>query len=149
MSKWPLCQLDVNNAFLNEILTETVYMEQPPGYVDPQKPSHVCRLRKALYGLKQAPRAWFHRFSTFLKSISFINSRADTSLFIFSHSFMLIYLLLYVDDIIITENNSNTIQKLVDHIHATFAIKDLGRLNYFLGLEVSYTNRGLVLSQQK
>lgn len=63
---WDIRQLDVKNAFLHGILTEDIYMEQPPGMIDPKFPNHVCKLRRALYGLKQAPRAWFDRFSTFL-----------------------------------------------------------------------------------
>lgn len=58
-NKWPLRQLDVKNAFLNGTLTENVYMEQLPGYIDPRFPNHVCMLKKSLYGLKKAPRAWF------------------------------------------------------------------------------------------
>ncbi|CAL9006756.1 unnamed protein product [Prunus brigantina] len=80
---WSLCQLDVKNAFLHGFLQEDVYMAQPPGFIDPTRPSYVCKLHKALYGLKQAPRAWFHRISTFLLSVGFTLSQADTSLFIF------------------------------------------------------------------
>ena len=91
--KWPLRQLDVKNAFLNGILHETVYMEQPSGYVDPRHPLHVCKLKKALYGLKQAPRAWFQCFSSFLLQLVFSCSRIDTSLFVFNWQDDLIYLL--------------------------------------------------------
>ncbi|GJW81891.1 retrovirus-related pol polyprotein from transposon TNT 1-94 [Tanacetum coccineum] len=123
LHRWRLHQLDVKNAFLHGHLNETVYMEQPPGFIDPQFPNHVCKLSKALYGLKQAPRAWFHRLSSFLLAHGFVCSRADTSLFVFTKDSCIMYLL--------------------------FAIKDLGGLSYFLGLEVSYTNDGLFLSQAK
>ena len=91
--KWPLRQLDVKNVFLNGILHETVYMEQPPGYVDPRHPLHVCKLKKTLYSMKQAPRACFQRFSSFLLRLGFSCSRTDTSLFVFNWQDDLIYLL--------------------------------------------------------
>ncbi|RVW54772.1 Retrovirus-related Pol polyprotein from transposon RE1 [Vitis vinifera] len=147
--KWPLCQLDVKNAFLNGILHETVYMEQPPGYVDPRHPLHVCKLKKALYDLKQAPRAWFQRFSSFLLKLGFFCSRAYTSLFVFTMKDDLIYLLLYVDDIILTGNNPTLINRFISQLHSEFAVKDLGPLSYFLGLEVSYIPDGFFLSQVK
>ena len=81
---WPLCQLDVNNAFLNGFLQEEFYMDQPSSYVDSKYPTHVCRLRRALYGLKQAHCTWFHRFSSFLLATSFICSSVNLSLFVLS-----------------------------------------------------------------
>lgn len=99
---WSLQQLDVENAFLHGFLTEEVYMIQPPGFVDPSRPTHVCKLKKALYGLKQAPRAWFQRMHSFFISAGFRQSLADSYLFIFNHGQHIIYFLLYVDDILVT-----------------------------------------------
>ena len=147
--KWRLHQLDINNAFLNGHLTGCVYMEQPPGFEDPRYPNHVCRLDKALYGLKQAPRAWFHRLSTFLVANGFTYSRADPSLFVFRRGTCIMYLLVYVDDLILTGNQPYLIQSFITKLNAEFAIKDLGQLSYFLGLEVTYTKDGLFLSQSK
>lgn len=119
----------MNNAFLHGMLDKPVYMEQPPGYVDPNFPTHVCRLQKAIYGLKQAPRAWFQRFSDFSVALGFSRSTADTSLFVYCRGLSLLYLLLYVDDIIVTGNSSKLIDSLIARIRREFAIKDLGRLN--------------------
>jgi len=80
-SGWLLYQLDVQNAFLHGHLSELVYMDQPPGYTDPQFPHHVCRLKRAFYGLKQTSRAWFQRFSSFLLQLGFLLIKADSSLF--------------------------------------------------------------------
>lgn len=63
---WTLRQLDVNNAFLQGTLEDEVYMMQPPGFIDKDRPDYVCRLRKAIYGLKQAPRAWYNELRSFL-----------------------------------------------------------------------------------
>ena len=79
---WSLRQLDVQNAFLHGVLEEEVYMQQPPGFVDPARPQHLCRLVKALYGLKQAPCAWHARLGTTLRAHGFVPSTADTSLFL-------------------------------------------------------------------
>ncbi|CAM8970236.1 unnamed protein product [Rhodiola kirilowii] len=149
MRKWPLHQLDVKNAFLNGVLDTPVYMAQPVGYKDPLHPDYVCCLRKAIYGLKQAPRAWFQRFSSYLSRLGFICSNADTSLFVYSRGSTLLYLLVYVDDIILTGNDSTVIRQFIARTDKEFSIKDLGSLHYFLGLEVSSTSSGLFLGQAK
>jgi hypothetical protein len=148
-NKWPLRQLDVKNAFLNRHLTEHVYMEQPPSYIDPRFPNHVFQLKKALYGLKQAPRAWFQRFSSFLLQLGFYCSRADTSLFVLHKHCDIIYLLLYVDDNIIKGNNPSLLENFTCKLNSEFATKDLGSLSYFLGLEATPTTDGLFISQLK
>lgn len=99
---WPIHQLDVKNAFLHGHLDETVYCQQPPGFVDPTAPDHVCFLQKSLYGLKQAPRAWYQRFATYIRGLGFAASATDTSLFVYKEGAATAYLLLYVDDIILT-----------------------------------------------
>lgn len=148
-SKWPLHQLDVKNAFLNGILQKPVFMSQPPGFVDPRFPDHVCRLKKALYGLRQTPLAWFQRFSSFLLSLEFLASRSDSSLFYLHQGTSVVYLLLYVDDIILTGNDASLLRRFISRTHSEFAIKDLGQLNYFLGLEISHTSTGLFVGQAK
>lgn len=149
LHNWRLHQLDVKNAFLHCQLNETVFMEQPPGFIDSRFPHHFCKLSKALYGLKQAPRAWFHRLSSFLLTNGFTCSRADTSLFFFAKDSCIMYLLVYVDDLILTGNQESGITSFTTRLNQEFSIKDVGALNYFLGLEVSYTDNGLFLSQSK
>lgn len=146
---WRLHQFDVKNAFLHGYLHEAVYMDQPPGYIDPHFPHHVCRLKRALYGLKQAPRAWFQRFSAFLKTLGFVSSQADSSLFVHHSMAGLVYLLLCVDDMVITGNNPGFMSTLLARLSTEFAMKDLGSLHYFLGVEVQHTSQGLFLSQTK
>ncbi|XP_022041900.1 uncharacterized mitochondrial protein AtMg00810-like [Helianthus annuus] len=124
-------------------------MEQPMGFIDARFPNHVCRLQKALYGLKQAPRAWFQRLSTFLTSHGFVCSQADQSLFIYKTAKAIVYLLVYVDDIIITGSDSSFITSFVARLHKEFSVKDLGPLGYFLGLEVTHSDASLFLSQAK
>jgi Reverse transcriptase (RNA-dependent DNA polymerase)/gag-polypeptide of LTR copia-type/GAG-pre-integrase domain len=146
---WPIHQLDVNNAFLHGDLAETVYMEQPPGFPHPQYPSHVCKLKKALYGLKQAPRAWFSKLKNFLLSQGFCSSKADTSLFMKINSTSVTYIMVYVDDILLTGSCASIIQSLLTSLHQHFSLKNLGTLNYFLGIEVTAQNGSLHLSQTR
>jgi hypothetical protein len=146
---WSLRQLDVKNAFLHGVLEEKVYMKQPPGFENPKVPNYVCKLDKALYGLKQAPRAWYSRLSSKLHSYGFSASKADTSLFLYQKSGIAIFVLIYVDDIIVTSSSDHAISALLKDLNKDFAIKDLGVLHYFLGIEVKTTSAGLVLTQGK
>ena len=136
---WHIHQLDVKNAFLHGHLSETVYMHQPPGFVDLAHPDYVCHLQRSLYGLKQAPRAWFQRFAGFVTSIGFQHSKTDASLFVFHRGSDTAYLLLYVDDIILTASSTAFLQCVITALHGEFAMTDLGSLNYFLGVSATRT----------
>jgi hypothetical protein len=124
-------------------------MEQHSGLIHPPYPHHICKLKKALYGLKQAPRAWFARLSGKLVDLSFIGSKADSSLFIYHTTAITMYLLIYVNDIIIVSSVPTAIDELLQLLSTNFAIKDLGKLHYFLGIEVIPVKDGLLLSQQR
>ena len=100
-------------AFLHGSLDVIVYSQQPSGFIDPRYPNHVCRLHKFLYGLKQAPRTWFQRFATYARSVGFIESKFDTSLFILHKEHTTAYLLLYADDIILTASSPSTLTSII------------------------------------
>jgi hypothetical protein len=126
-----------------------VYCLQPAGFVDASKPDHVCKLSKSLYGLKQAPRAWFMRFAGFVKSIGFAPTRSDSSLFLYAHGTDMAYLLLYVDDIVLTASSSALLHRIIARLTGEFAMKDLGALHFFLGIRVTRSPTGFFLSQQQ
>ena len=125
---WSLRQIDVSNAFLHGFLAEDVYMQQPLGFKDATYPSHVCKLQRSIYGLKQSPRSWYARLSQRLLQLGFVASRSDASLFIFSQGKIQIYMLVYVDDIVIAGSTPAVVDRLVQLLSASFSIKDLGRL---------------------
>ena len=100
--KWKVHQMDVKTTFLNGVIEEEVYVEQPQGFEIHDHESHVCRLKKALYGLKQAPRAWYGRMDNFLMSLSFTKSKADSNLYYKVEGDIHVLLLLYVNDLFLT-----------------------------------------------
>jgi hypothetical protein len=102
---WSVHQLEVKNMFLHSTLSEIVYYSQLTGFIDPMQPDRVYYLNKSLYGPKHAPRSWYNRFSSYLLTLDFIEAKSDTSLFDFHHSAM-VYLFLYVDDIILTASST-------------------------------------------
>ena len=139
----------MNNAFLYGYLAENVFMTQPSGFTDLAHPSHVCRLKKAIYGLKQVSWAWYNELKQFLLQNGFVNSHSETSLFIFNTNSCVLFLLVYVDDIIVTGSDDARVDEFVTTLARNFSIKDLGNLSYFLGVEVLPCSTGLFLSQQK
>ena len=148
---WPLHQLDVKNAFLNGDLLETIYMDPPPGFrAEGEYSGKVCRLRKSLYGLKQSPRAWFSRFSDVVLSIGFTRCHSDHTCFIRRcPDGRCIILSVYVDDIIITGNDTTGIARVKEKLGTVFDVKDLGPLRYFLGIEIARSRHGISMTQKE
>ncbi|GJU62892.1 ribonuclease H-like domain-containing protein [Tanacetum coccineum] len=147
-NNWPIYQLDINNAFVYGELVEDVYMKLPEGYFSKDY-KIVCKLVKSLYGLKQAPRKWNEKLISVLLENNFIQSKNDFSLFIKNKNGVFIALLVYVDDIVITGNNGDEINKVKEFLSSKFVTKDLGKLKYFLGIEVLESKGNLYLTQRK
>nr|GEY67697.1 putative ribonuclease H-like domain-containing protein [Tanacetum cinerariifolium] len=129
-------------------LKEEVYMEAPSGFSENFKPGEVCRLKKSLYGLKQSPRAWFGRFTMVMKKYGFKHSNSDHTLFLKRRGNLITCLIIYVDDMIITGNDKEEIAKLRKSLFTEFEMKDLGKLKYFLGIEVLRSKRGIFMCQK-
>nr|AII99795.1 copia-type retrotransposon polyprotein [Sinapis alba] len=146
-NQWEVFQMDVNNAFLHGDLDEEVYMKLPPGFRH-SHPNKVCRLRKSLYGLKQAPRCWFKKLSDALLKFGFCQSYDDYSLFSYTRKGIQLHVLIYVDDLLISGNDRHMVQRFKDYLGKCFSMKDLGKLKYFLGIEVSRGPEGIFLSQR-
>ncbi|GMJ15208.1 cysteine-rich RLK (RECEPTOR-like protein kinase) 8 [Hibiscus trionum] len=145
---WPLYQMDVYNAFLQGDLQEEVYMELPPGFRS-QGESRVCRLRKSLYGLKQASRQWNMKLCEALLNAGYYQSRSDYSIFTKRKGDAMVIMLIYVDDLLITGNDSSLISELKLLLNQSFRMKDLGDLKFFLGFEVMRSKEGILLNQRK
>jgi hypothetical protein len=132
---WNLHHMDVKTAFLNGAIEEEVYIEQLQGFEVHSRDTHVCRLKKALYGLKQAPRAWYARMDIYLTRLGFSKSHVDPNLYYKVMDNAPAILLLYVDDLFITGEESLIIQ-CKKELASKFDMKYLGLMHYYLGLEV-------------
>ena len=131
-----LYQMDVKSAFLNGMLQEEVYVEQPKGFVDPHRPDDVYKLKRALYGLKQAPRAWYDRLTVYLTKHGFKRGSANTTLFIRKDKNSFVIAQIYVDDIVFGATNDSLAHSFADEMKAMFKMSMVGELTYFLGLQV-------------
>lgn len=144
-------QLDVKTAFLHGNLEEQIYMQQPEGFVVEGKEDHVCLLKKSLYGLKQSPRQWYKKFNSFMIAQGFYRSKYDVCVYFkIDAKEIIIFLLLYVDDMLIAARNKSDIDQLKVLLGQHFEMKDLGAAKKILGMEI-YRNRQagkLYLSQK-
>jgi hypothetical protein len=146
--KWKFDQMGVKATFLNGVIEEKVYIEQPQGFEVEDRKSHVCKLKKALYGFKQAPRAWYGWIDNFLMSLGFTKSKEDSNLYFKVMNDEPVILLLYVDDLFLT-GEENLITECKNRLTSKFEIKDLGLVHYFLGLEVWQSPERIFLNQGK
>ena len=126
--------MDVKSAFLNGLLNEEVYVAQPPGFENYEKPDYVYKLDKALYGLKQAPRAWYDRLSSFLLDHGYTRGKVDITLFTKCLNDNLLLVQIYVDDIIFGSTNASMCSDFSTLMQEEFEMSMMGELKFFLGL---------------
>ncbi|GJX26361.1 retrovirus-related pol polyprotein from transposon TNT 1-94, partial [Tanacetum coccineum] len=142
-------QMDVKTAFLNGNMREEVYVSQSDGFVDPDNPNHVYKLKKALYGLKQAPRAWYDMLSSFLISQDFSKGLVDPTLFIRKEGKELLLVQVYVDDIIFVASTPELCDLFAKIMCSKFKMSMMGKISFFLGLQIFQNPRGIFINQSK
>nr|GFA08069.1 retrovirus-related Pol polyprotein from transposon TNT 1-94 [Tanacetum cinerariifolium] len=142
-------QMDVKTAFLNGTLREEVYVSQPDGFMDQDNPNYVYKLKKALYRLKQAPRAWYDMLSSFLISQDFSKGSVDPTLFIRRNGNDLLLVQIYVDDIIFAASTPELCDLFAKLMCLKFKISMMGKISFFLGLQISQSPRGIFINQSK
>lgn len=142
-------QMDVKSAFLNGDLKEEVFVEQPPGFINPTFPNYVYKLDKALYGLKQAPRAWYETLTNFLIEKGFTRGKVDTTLFLRKHKDSTLLVQIYVDDIIFGSTDIKLCERFAKLMQSKFEMSMMGELTFFLGLQVKQSSEGIFINQAK
>ena len=126
--------MDVTCAFLNGELKEEIYMEQAPGYIKPGEENLVCKLNRSIYGLKQAPRSWYEKLHQKLVELGFWRSSADHSVYVLSEADVRVYVMVYVDDMLIVSNTLPALENFKHQMQQQFKMTDLGEAEFFLGL---------------
>ncbi|VVA41237.1 PREDICTED: Retrovirus-related Pol poly from transposon, partial [Prunus dulcis] len=147
---WKLFQLNVKSAFLNGILQEEVYVDQPEGFVINGKEDKVYKLYKALYGLKQAPRAWYGEIDSYFAKCGFEKSLSEATLYTKTrgeHDILIVSI--YVDDIVYTGNNQEMLDEFKEDMKEKYEMSDLGLLHHFLGMGVIQTDSSIFIHQKK
>ncbi|GJZ72806.1 retrovirus-related pol polyprotein from transposon TNT 1-94 [Tanacetum coccineum] len=147
---WDVFQLDVKSAFLQGELKEEVFVQQPPGYEKKGEEDKVYKLTKALYGLKQAPRAWYSKIEAYFVREGFARCSSEHTLFTKSkEGGKLLIVSIYVDDLIYTGNDKSLCDEFKSSMMLEFDMSDLGKMRYFLGIEVIQSPNGIFVCQRK
>ncbi|GJV40158.1 retrovirus-related pol polyprotein from transposon TNT 1-94 [Tanacetum coccineum] len=141
--------MDVKTAFLNDILKEEVCVSQPEGFVNEDHPTHVFYLKKALYGLKQAPKAWYDLLSKFMLSKQSVKGAVDLTLFTRKEGEHILLVQIYVDDIIFASSNPSFCDKFANQMSKRFKMSMMGKMSFFLGLQISQNPKGIFINQSK
>ena len=150
LKEWTIYQLDVKSAFLHGELSEEVFVEQPPGYEQKGNEQKVYRLKKALYGLKQAPRAWYSRIEFYLMKEGFKKCHYEHTLFIKTgKGGKILIVCLYMDDLIFIGNDEIMFVEFKKSMMLEFDMTDIGKMRYFLGIEVMQRSDGIFISHKK
>lgn len=139
--------MDVKSAFLNGHLTEDIHIHQPEGYEKAGEEHKVYKLKKALYGLKQAPRVWYSRLDSHLIEIGFTKSLNEATLYVKNSGKDLLIVSIYVDDILITGSREVEVEEFKAKMRSAFEMSDLGKMAYFLGMEVQQWEQGIFIHQ--
>lgn len=145
---WTISHMDVVTAFLNGLLDETIFMLQPPGFSLPGLEHLVCLLKRTLYGLKQSPRAWYQAIDSFLLSSGWQRSTQDHNLYFFTSGSILVIILLFVDDLLITGNSNAKIDETKKQLKQQYEMKELGPVTRYLGVQIDTLPDGYFLHQQ-
>lgn len=139
-------QMDVKSAFLNGVLQEEIYVEQPKGF-ESTHPEYVYRQKKALYGFKQAPRVWYERLTGFLLDAGYVRGSVDKTLFFMEVEKNIIVVQIYVDDIIFGGTSQKLVDEFVQSMTQEFEMSMCGELKYFLGFQITQSDQGVFVSQ--
>nr|GEX94590.1 retrovirus-related Pol polyprotein from transposon TNT 1-94 [Tanacetum cinerariifolium] len=146
---FPIYQMDVKTAFLNGPLKEEVYVAQPDGFVDPDHPKKVYRLRKALYELKQAPRAWYDKLLKFLTSKGFTKGAIDLTLFTIRYGDDILLVKIYADDINFESTNPKYTKRFEKLMYSRFDMSLIKEMKFFLGHQIHQSPHGIFINQAK
>ena len=147
---WSIYHMDVKSAFLHGMLQEDMYLQQPQGYVRKNNEHKVYKLQKAIYGLKQALRAWYSRIEAYFTKEGFVRSKTEHTLFVKEQGKeKVLYVNIYVDDLVFIGNDEQLMEEFKTSMKAEFEMTDLGKMRYFLGIEVIQNSAGIHISQKK
>jgi len=144
-----LYQMDVKSAFLNGVISEEVFVKQPPAFEDLKHTDYVYKLKESMYGLKQAPRAWYDRLSNFLLKNDFKRGQVDTTLFKKTLEKDILVVQIYVDDIIFGSTNASLCKEFSKMMQDEFEMSMMGELKFFLGILINHCKDGLYVHQSK